>query len=99
MNDNNCCCRKKHRTEDERRSLTTRLNKIEGQVRGIKGMIDDDVYCADILIQIEAARSALASLSRVLLESHIKSCVADDIRNGVEGAEEELVATLKHIMK
>lgn len=79
--------------------LITRLNRIEGQVRGIKRMVEDDAYCTDILIQVSAVNSALNSFNKVLLANHIRTCVADDIRAGHEETIDELVATLQKLMK
>ena len=76
-----------------------RLNRIEGQVRGIKRMVEDDAYCTDILIQVSAVNSALNSFNKVLLANHIRTCVADDIRAGHEETIDELVATLQKLMK
>ena len=93
------CCRHKERSEAEYKDLITRLNRIEGQIRGIKGMVDDSAYCLDILTQVSAATSALNSFSKVLLGNHIKSCVADDIREGREEKLDELVHFLPKMMK
>ena len=96
----NCCCRQtKLRTEEEYRDLMHRLNRIEGQIRGIKGMLEKDAYCVDILNQVSAAGSALDSFTRELLASHIRSCVAEDIRAGKDEKLEELVNTLRKLMK
>jgi len=96
-----CCCsqRKKQRDEKEYKDLIHRLNRIEGQVRGIKGMVENDAYCVDILTQVAAVNAALNSFNKVLLANHIKTCVTDDIRAGKEGTVEELVATLQKLMK
>ena len=93
------CCRHKERSEAEYKDLITRLNRIEGQIRGIKGMVDDSAYCLDILTQVSAATSALNSFSKVLLGNHIKSCVANDIRDGREDKLDELVQFLPKMMK
>ena len=93
------CCRHKQRSEEEISSLTKRLNKIEGQVRGINKMIADDRYCVDILMQVSSVQSALNAFTKELLSSHIKSCVVDDIRNGNEEAVDELCELLKKTMK
>ncbi len=93
------CKRKKHRTGDERHALLRRLDIIEGQVRGVRNMIENDGYCPDILTQISAITSALGSLSRELLCSHIESCVAEDIRDGKEGAPRELAELVKRLLK
>lgn len=95
-----CCCgNKKIRSEKEQKDLMNRLNRIEGQIRGIKGMLEKDAYCIDILNQVSAANCALNSFSKVLLASHIKSCVADDVREGHEEKLNELVRTLQKLMK
>lgn len=95
-----CCCHKtKQRSEKEYRDLLNRLNRIEGQIRGIKRMVEEDCYCPDILIQVSAANSALNSFNKVLLANHIKTCVAEDIRNGNGEVVDELVQTLQKLMK
>ena len=95
-----CCCHKtKERSEQEYKDLIHRLNRIEGQVRGIKGMVEKDAYCPDILVQVTAVKSALNSFNRVLLESHIKTCVTNDIKAGNEGTVDELLMTLQKLMK
>ena len=95
-----CCCRKKkERTEKEYKDLLNRLSRIEGQVRGIKRMVEEDAYCTDILIQVSAVNAALNSFNKVLLANHIRTCVAEDIRAGKEETIDELVATLQKLMK
>ena len=95
-----CCIHKtKERSEQEYKDLIHRLNRIEGQVRGIKGMVERDAYCTDILIQVAAANAALKSFNRVLLENHIKTCVTQDIREGREETVNELLAILQKLMK
>ncbi|MBQ5977012.1 MAG: metal-sensing transcriptional repressor [Oscillospiraceae bacterium] len=95
------CCghRIKKRSEEEYRSLTNRLSRIEGQIRGIRGMLERDAYCPEILAQAAAANAALSAFSRELLSSHIRSCVAEDIRAEKEGAVEELVEILQKLMR
>ena len=94
------CCRHKDRTPEEHRALLNRLSRIEGQVRGIRGMLEKDAYCVDILVQVAAANSALNSFSKVLLSNHIKTCVVDDIEAGNgEEAVEELCKTIQKLMK
>lgn len=93
------CERKKERSEKEYRQLIARLNRIEGQVRGVKNMIEEDRYCVDILTQVSAIQSALHSFNEKLLAEHIHSCVVEDIREGREGAVEELCDTIKKLMK
>ena len=96
-----CCCqeRTKARSDKEYRDLINRLNRIEGQIRGIKGMIERDAYCIDILNQASAASSALSSFCKVLLSSHIRTCVTEDVREGHEEKVDELVKTLQKMMR
>ena len=99
MSDKCCLNKKKERTQEEYKTLINRLNRIEGQIRGIKGMVEKDAYCTDILVQVSAVNAALNAFNKELLASHIKSCVADDIRNGKDETVDELVAVLKKLMK
>ena len=94
-----CCPRKKQRSEEEYKSLIHRLNRIEGQIRGIRGMVEQDAYCVDILTQSAAATAAINAFNRELLTQHIRTCVAQDIRDGKEQTIDELVATLQKLMK
>lgn len=94
-----CCHKTKQRAEEEYRSLTNRLSRIEGQVRGVKKMLDTDAYCTDILMQVRAIQAALNGFSRELLSNHIHTCVADDIRNGKDETIDELVDLLQKLMK
>ena len=89
----------KQRSEKEYKDLVNRLNRIEGQVRGIKGMVERDAYCIDILVQVAAVNAALNSFNKILLANHIKTCVADDVREGREGSIDELVSILQKLMK
>lgn len=97
----NCCCthKTKKRSDSEYKKLINRLNRIEGQVRGIKGMVEKDAYCTDILIQVAAVNSALNSFNKELLANHIRTCVANDIREGKEETIDELLDTLQRLMK
>ena len=95
----NCCHRTKERSPQEYKKLVNRLSRIEGQIRGIKNMVEEDAYCIDILVQVAAANAALNSFNKELLASHIKTCVADDIRNGKDETIDELVITLQRLMK
>ncbi|MCI9081933.1 MAG: metal-sensing transcriptional repressor [Lachnospiraceae bacterium] len=95
----NCCHKTKERSEKEYKDLIHRLNRIEGQVRGIKGMVERDVYCTDILVQVAAVNAALNSFNRVLLANHIKTCVTQDILEGKEETVDELLAILQKLMK
>ena len=94
-----CCQKTKIRNEKEYKDLLNRLSRIEGQVRGIKGMVENSAYCTDILIQVAAVNAALNSFNKVLLGNHIRTCVADDIRNGKEETVDELVHVLQKLMK
>ena len=97
----NCCSQTKHTQRDEaqKKALLNRLNRIEGQIRGIKKMIEEDAYCNDILIQSAAANAALNSFSKTLLSAHIHTCVARDIRAGKDEVIDELVDTMGKLMK
>lgn len=94
-----CSGKHKMRDEKERKDLINRLKRIEGQVRGVEGMLEKDAYCPDILIQVQAITSALNSFNKVLLANHVKSCVADNIRSGNDEVVDELVETLQKLMK
>ena len=94
-----CCERKKQRDEKEYKDLLNRLSRIEGQVRGIRGMVENDAYCVDILTQVAAANAALNSFTKVLLANHIRTCVAQDIREGRDETIDELLDTLQRLMK
>ncbi|MBQ1467006.1 MAG: metal-sensing transcriptional repressor [Solobacterium sp.] len=89
----------KKRTAKEQQDLITRLRRIEGQIRGIEKMVENDAYCPDILVQVSAATSALNSFNKVLLACHIKGCVSEDIKAGNEDTVDELVAVLQKLMK
>ena len=95
-----CCCKKtKIRNEKEYKDLLNRLSRIEGQVRGIKGMVENSAYCTDILVQVAAVNAALNSFNKVLLANHIRTCVMRDIQAGKEETIDELVMTLQKLMK
>ena len=93
------CCRHKDRTPEEYRALANRLSRIEGQVRGIRAMLDKDVYCADILVQVAAVNAALNGFSKELLSQHVRTCVADDLRAGGTQKLDELLQLLPRLMK
>ncbi len=94
-----CCCKKTERPPEELKKLVHRLNRIEGQIRGIRSMVEKDAYCTDILTQSAAAAAALNAFNRELLTSHIRGCVARDIRQGKDEVIDELTATLQKLMK
>ena len=102
-----CCCKgnedgnvkHKQRDEQEKKALMTRLSRIEGQVRGIEAMIENDAYCNDVLIQSAAVNAAMNAFNKELLASHIRGCVARDIREGRDEVIDELVTTLQKLMK
>lgn len=96
-----CCCsqRKKERTPEEYTKLIHRLNRIEGQIRGIRGMVENNAYCPDILMQSAAVTAAMNAFNKELLASHIRTCVAQDIRDGKDEVIDELVRTLQKLMK
>lgn len=91
--------RKSHHPEHVKKNLVTRLNRIEGQIRGIKGMVEKDVYCDDIITQLSATQSALNSVAKVLFEGHLKGCVKDRLQNGDKEILDELVVTMQKLMK
>lgn len=95
-----CCCHEcKERSEKEYKDLINRLNRIAGQVQGVRGMVERDAYCIDILIQVAAITAALNGFNKVLLGNHIRTCVSQDIRDGKEETVEELIATLQKLMR
>ena len=94
-----CSQRKKERSPEEYKKLIHRLNRIEGQIRGLKGMVENNAYCPDILIQSAAVNAAINAFNKELLANHIRTCVADDIRNGKDESIDELVVTLQKLMK
>ena len=94
-----CSEKTKDRTGKEYKDMINRLSRIEGQVRGIKNMVEKDAYCTDILVQVAAVNAALNSFNRVLLANHIKTCVSQDIRDGKEETVDELIQTLKKLIK
>ena len=100
--ENTCCCcqgKTKHRTPEEQKKLLNRLCRIEGQVRGLQEMLQKDAYCPDILVQAAAVNAAINAFNKELLASHIRTCVAQDIRDGKDQVIDELVATLQKLMK
>lgn len=100
MNQKECCSnKKKERDEKEYKDLLNRLRRIEGQVRGVEKMVENDAYCVDILTQVSAVTAALNSFNKVLLANHIRTCVAEDIREGKDGTIDELVTALQKLMR
>ncbi|MFC4323577.1 metal-sensitive transcriptional regulator [Litchfieldia salsa] len=98
-----CCSphneRKSHHSENTKRNLVSRLNRIEGQIRGVKGLIEKDTYCDDVITQISAIQSALNSVSKILLEGHLKGCVLDRIQEGDMEVLDEVLVTVHKLMK
>lgn len=94
-----CVQKTKHRDDDEYKKLLNRLSRIEGQIRGIRKMVENDAYCTDILVQVSAVSAALNSFNKELLSNHIHTCVANDIREGKDETIDELCETLKKLMK
>jgi len=95
----NCMCKTKIRTPEDKKSLLNRLNRIEGQVRGLKRLVEENAYCTDIINQVMAVNSALNSVNKELLAEHIKSCVTEDIKLGQSDKTDELLALLKKLMR
>ena len=101
--DDKCCSnlneRKSHHSDETKKNLITRLNRVEGQIRGIKGLIEKDTYCDDVITQISAAQSALNSVAKMLLETHMKECVVDRIQEGDLEVLDEVLVTIQKLMK
>ena len=95
----NECCKKKHRDNDEKRALLNRLKRIEGQIRGLEKMVEEDAYCTNVLTQVSAVQAALNSFSKMLLSNHIHTCVIHDIQNGKLEVVDDLMDTLQKLMK
>lgn len=93
------CCRKRHRSEEEYKALANRLSRIEGQVRGLRRMLEEESYCVDILTQVSATNAALNAFTRELLSEHVRTCVAEDLRAGQEEKLDELLRVLPKLMK
>ena len=95
-----CCCeRTKVRNEEEKKALINRLSRIEGQIRGLRAMVERDAYCADIVTQVSAVSAALGSFNKELLAEHIRTCVTNDIKSGESEKTEELIALLGKLLK
>ena len=99
MEERICCHKRKERSCEERKLLLNRLSRIEGQIRGIGRMVEEDAYCPDILVQVSAVTAALNAFNRELLAEHIRTCVADGLREGKDGTAEELIQTLRQLMR
>lgn len=95
----NECCKKKHRDNDEKRALLNRLKRIEGQIRGLEKMVEEDAYCTNVLTQVSAVQAALNSFSKTLLSNHIHTCVIQDIQDGKLEVVDDLMDTLQKLMK
>ena len=93
------CCKTKERSEEEMKALISRLNRIEGQIRGIKGMVERSAYCVDIVTQVSAVTSALSAFNKELLSEHIRTCVVSDIKSGNDEKLDELLSTLQKLMR
>ena len=94
-----CCCKKTERSEEEVRKLLNRLSRMEGQIRGIRNMLENDAYCNDILIQSAAVTAAMNAFNRELIANHMRTCVVRDLREGNEEIIDELLGTLQKLMK
>jgi DNA-binding FrmR family transcriptional regulator len=94
-----CCKRIKKRSEEERRSLANRLSRIEGQIRGLNKMVENDAYCNDVLTQVSAVQSAISAFARELLASHMRSCVVNDIKEGKSETVDELILTVGKLIR
>jgi CsoR family transcriptional regulator, copper-sensing transcriptional repressor len=103
LEEDSCCTsssvRKSHHSDQVKKNLVTRLNRIEGQIRGIKGLIEKDTYCDDVITQISATQSALNSVAKLLLEGHLKSCVVERIQEGDMEVLDEVLITVQRLMK
>ena len=99
MENKKCCDKNTHRTENEKKLLNNRLNRIEGQIKGVKKMISEDAYCNDILVQLSAIENSVKSLSNLLLEKHLYTCIARDLENGKIDTIDEIVSLFKRFNK
>ena len=99
MEEKSCNHRKKHRGAKDINLITNRLNRIDGQIKGIKKMINDDVYCNDVLIQLSSVEKAIRNLSNIILEDHLYNCIADDLENGNLESIDEIVGLFKRFNK
>ena len=99
MGNKKCCDKKTHRTENEKKLLNNRLNRIEGQIKGVKKMISEDAYCNDVLVQLSAIENSVKSLSNLMLEKHLYTCIARDLENGKIDTIDEIVSLFKRFNK
>ncbi|MFJ9385404.1 metal-sensitive transcriptional regulator [Peribacillus sp. NPDC101481] len=104
VNEEECCTtsshgRRSHHSEAVKKNLTTRLNRIEGQIRGIKGLIEKDTYCDDVITQIAATQSAMNSVAKILLEGHLRNCVVERLNEGDTEVIDEVLVTIQKLMK
>lgn len=99
MKKDECCNKKTHRAEKDKKLITNRINRIEGQLRGIKKMIEEDAYCNDVLIQLSAIENSVKSLSNLILENHLHSCVTRDLENGKIETLDEIISLFKRFNK
>jgi DNA-binding FrmR family transcriptional regulator len=99
MENNKCCDKKTYRAENEKRLLNNRLSRIEGQIKGVKKMINEDVYCNDVLVQLSAIENSVKSLSNQVLENHLYTCIARDLENGKVDTIDEIISLFKRFNK
>lgn len=99
LENSTCCDRTTERNDMLKSGLISRLNRIEGQIRGIKGMVENDIYCDDVLIQISAAQAALNAVSKIVLKDHVKGCVVNRIASGDKEIADELIVTIGRLYK
>ena len=99
MENKKCCDKKTSRTENEKKLLNNRLNRIEGQIKGVKKMISEDAYCNDVLVQLSAIENSVKSLSNLMLEKHLYTCIARDLENGKIDTIDEIVSLFKRFNK
>ena len=99
MENKKCCDKKTPRTENEKKLLNNRLNRIEGQIKGVKKMISEDAYCNDVLVQLSAIENSVKSLSNLMLEKHLYTCIARDFENGKIDTIDEIASLFKKFNK
>ena len=99
MEKDKCCNKKTYRGEDKKKSINNRISRIEGQLKGIKKMIQEDAYCNDVLVQLSAIENSIRSLSNNILENHLYSCVTRDLENGKIETLDEIISLFKRFNK